>query len=289
MPRHDRGMGSHDEAGERARGYVAAQAAHLRLLSPAAADGDDEAVHDVRTATRRLRTALSVCRPLADQDPAARRGLRDLGRALGAVRDPAVQLAWLRTALDSRTDDTTVARNRLTEDREAARQAGLAALRRLLDSPGHARLLTRLDELVVQPWRPDDGTIAHRAAREWRRLDRALRAADDAVPDARDATLHAARRRARRARYAAELVGADAEHSAALAERLQDTLGAQHDAVVVRQVVADVAAQAHEAGEELSPYEWLVGLASDSADRAERAARRAAGRARRSGHRHWAG
>lgn len=277
-----------DELVDRARGYLAAQAAQLRLLAPAAVDGDDEAVHDARTATRRLRAALTVCRPLLDDDPALRTGLRDAGRALGAVRDPAVQLAWLRAALDSRPDDDATARARLEQHRTTAREAGLVGLRRQLGSQEHARLLTGLDEVVARQWKPDEGRIARRTRREWRRLDRALDAADEARPDERDVALHAARRQARRARYAAELVGgAAAEHSADLAARLQDTLGAQHDAVVVREVVADVTAQAHEAGEDVSVYTWLAELARESADRAERAARRAAARVRATKHRHW--
>ncbi|HEY0117185.1 MAG TPA: CHAD domain-containing protein, partial [Cellulomonas sp.] len=278
-----------DESSERARGYVAAEAARLRALGPAAAAGDDEAVHDARTASRRLRTALAVCRPLLAADGAVPTALRDLGRVLGAVRDPTVQLAWLRAALDSRPGDETQARARLEEDRLAARQAGLVAARRLLGSPEHARLLVGLDAVVAQPWPPDEGRIAHRAAREWHRLDRALAAADEAEADERDAARHAARRQARRARYATELVGGDAaEHSSALAAKLQDTLGAEHDAVVVRAVVAEVAARARAAGEDTAACAWLAALADDSAERAARAARRAAARANASGHRHWA-
>lgn len=283
-------MGTSHEGSERARGRVAAEAARLRALGPAAAAGDDDAVHDARTATRRLRTALTVCRPLLDEDGGVTTGLRDLGRALGAVRDPAVQLAWLRAATDSRPDGDPRVRARLEQDRLAARQSGLVGLRVLLRSPRHLRLLDGLDALVARPWPPDEGRVARRAAREWHRLDRALAAADEAAPDERDTAWHAARRRARRARYATELVsGAAAERSAELAARLQDALGAQHDAVTVRAVVVAVGVRARAAGEDASAYRWLTELADDAAGRAMRAARRAAARARATGHRHWAG
>lgn len=276
-----------DDPSERARSFAADQVRRLHELGPAAADGDDDAVHDARTATRRLRTALSLCGPLLPApDRMVRTGLRELGQALGAVRDPLVQLAWLRDALASRTDDDPRALARLEEDRTATRQAGLDALRRLLRSPGHAHLMAELDGLVAVVWQPDDGRIARRSRREWRALDRELAAADAAAPDERDAALHAARRQARRTRYAYEVVGGDdAMRSAALAERLQETLGRQHDAVLVRAVIGRVAAAADAAGEDTSAYRWLDRRAAHAADRAIRAAGRAATRARDQGHR----
>jgi CHAD domain-containing protein len=279
--------GAADETSERARGYVATHASRLRGLGPGAATGDADAVHDARTATRRLRTALGVCRPLLPvDDPGAAAGLRELGRSLGAVRDADVQLAWLRAALDERDDDPR-ARARLEEDRSAARRAGLVGLRRTLGSPAHAALLTTLDSLAAQPWPPDEGRVAHRAARCWRRLARALVAADDAGPEQRDAALHAARRRARAARYACEVVGDDAAlRRATLAERLQDALGAQHDAVLVRTLVAEVAARAGAAGEDTSTYAWLEGAATAAAERATLDAAREAERVLAAGHRH---
>jgi UDP-glucose 4-epimerase len=56
----------------------------------------------------------------------------------------------------------------------------------------------------------------------------------------------------------------------------------------VREVIAAVAARAAAAGEDATVYDRLSELAADSRDRAERAARRAATRARAKGHRHWA-
>ena len=276
-----------DDGSERARAHVAAQVARLVELGPGAAAGDDDAVHDARTATRRLRTTLGVCAPVIGAATPVHQGLQRLGRTLGAVRDPQVQLAWLRAALDSRAEDDGQARVRLVENRLAARQAALVVLRRELRAPAHARLLTDLGALVAHPWPPDDGRILRRITREWRRLDRALAAADEAGRDERDTALHTARRQARRARYAAEVVGGDALRSADLAGKLQDTLGAQHDAVLVRAILAEVAAQAAAAGEDTATYAWLAELVNDSARRAERAARRAGERAAAAKHRRW--
>lgn len=274
-----------DEAAERARQYVALQAVRLRSLGPAAAEGDDDAVHDARTATRRLRTALRVCAPLVPDGRRLRDALRGVGRALGAVRDPAVELAWLREALDP--DEDARAAARLVEGRLVARQAGLVVLRRQLRSAAHARLLADLEAAVRHTWPPDEGRLVRRAGREWHRLDRALAAAGTAGHDERDAALHAARRQARRARYAAELMGAAAVRSVERAEQVQETLGRQHDAVLVRAVIAEVAAQARAAGEDLAAYDRLATLARRAADRAQHDARAAARHARATGHRGW--
>src|SRR3954452_25380071 len=59
--------------------------------------GDIERVHDMRVATRRLRAVLEVFAPAFDKDEhqAVLRDVKDLADALGARRDPDVQLAAL--------------------------------------------------------------------------------------------------------------------------------------------------------------------------------------------------
>ncbi len=284
-------MGAQDVG--RARAYVAAQVAALRALEPAAAAGDEDAVHDARTATRRLRTALAVCEPALGRRRVreARAGLRDLGHALGAVRDPGVELAWLRATLDGLPPGLVgqPVPARLTADRGAVRHAALVRLRQELASPAHGQAMAAVDRLVGGRWRSSGRPVRRRARREWRRLDRALTAARRVPPGpARDEALHLARRQARRARYAAEVVGTRrALASAARATAVQDALGAQHDAALVRDAIADAAERAASAGEPVSAYGLLHALAQEEADRAERAARPAARRARKRGHRRW--
>ena len=278
---------SRHAASDRARGFAAEQVARLRALGPPVAAGDDDAVHDARTATRRLRSCLDLCGPLLGDTAPLTHGLRDLGRDLGAARDPAVELAWLRTAVDALPDDDPRALARLEANRLAARRSALVALRRRLRSRTHAGLLAALEEAADHPWPPDDGRIARRGARAWHRLDRMAAAARRAGGDDRDAELHAVRRQARRARYAAEVVGEAAARSAVLAQRVQDALGTQHDAVLVQAVVTEVAAQARAAGEDATTYERLAELARDAAKDAERAAARAAARLRDPHHRGW--
>jgi CHAD domain-containing protein len=76
----------------------------------------------------------------------------------------------------------------------------------------------------------------------WKHLERACRAITDDSPDE---IVHAARIRAKRARYAAEalapLVGAPARRFGRAAARLQDVLGEHQDAVVAEAWLRDAA------------------------------------------------
>ena len=63
--------------------------AHLTTNYPAAADGDNAGVHQIRVAIRRLRAALTLFRPLLDPHAETRfsEALRSLGRIFGEARD----------------------------------------------------------------------------------------------------------------------------------------------------------------------------------------------------------
>lgn len=284
------------DRGEAARSYLAEQVAVLHATCPLAAAGEDDAVHDARTATRRARAVLAMCRRLLPpgDERVARTGLRTLGHRLGAARDPAVELAWLRdlSRRGGRRRGRRAVPARLVAELESAHEDGLRELRRQLAAPGHTALLAVLDRLAAGPWESVDdesSRIRRGTRRQWRRLDQALtdaKGADAGPPH--DAALHAARRQARRARYAAEIVGGEAAHrSAAYAEAVQNTLGSQHDAVLVREAVDAAAARARAAGEPVAPYDDLRSCARRAARRAERDAVSAARRAMRHGHRRW--
>jgi CHAD domain-containing protein len=84
-----------------------ALARETREHAPAAMQGVDvKAVHDMRVAIRRLRSALTVFAPHYQRRPQHRaaRAFRRLGRRLGAVRDADVHLGVLRSALAGATD-----------------------------------------------------------------------------------------------------------------------------------------------------------------------------------------
>ncbi|WP_421734238.1 CHAD domain-containing protein [Cellulomonas sp.] len=290
-------MGS---AGEVVQAYVAVQAERLLAALPAVRAGDDDAVHDARVATRRLRAALSVYRPVLDRtvtDP-LRDELAELGTVLGAARDAHVELHALRRRIALEDPDLVVGpvEQRIDEDRSAARLQAQDRLDAWLASERFAALTAVLARDLSSGPRAAEGADAvlpRRARRAWARFDRtvAVAAAMPAGED-RDEALHEVRKAARRARYASEVavqvVGAVARRSARRAHRVQEVLGTQHDAVTRQETLRRLAHQAELDGESTFTYGRLHALEQVAASVAERAARTPVRKAVSRGHRSWA-
>lgn len=290
-------------AGEVVRARVARDVERLLAAETGVRLGDDDAVHDARVAARRLRATLGVFRPVVDRavtDP-VRDDLRDLGRVLGAARDPYVEQA----ALDARLADEPVelvlgpVARRIAEDRSAARTQALARAVEVLDSAEHLRLLTTLDAWATTlprgPRAGDDAAdvLPRRVGRAWRRVERRALEADAATGDARDSALHALRRAARRARYAATTaspaVGRPARRSADRAHAVQDVLGRQQDPVVRRETLRRLGVQAHLDGDSAFTFGRLHALEQASAAASDDEAARAVRRVLAASHRAWMG
>ena len=283
------------------RAWVARDVERLLAAETGVRLGDDEAVHDARVAVRRLRATLGVFRPVVDRaltEP-VRDELQEVGRVLGAARDPHVE----QTALVGRLVDEPVelvlgpVERRVVDDRSAARDAALARAVALLDSPEHLRLLATLDAWAAAlprgPRADDDAedVLPRRVARTWRALERRAEEAERAAGDARDAARHEVRKAARRARYAATtaalVVGRPARRSASRAHDVQDVLGRQQDTVVRRETLRRLGVQAHLDGDNAFTFGRLHALEQAAAESAERDALRAIRRALAPKHRTW--
>lgn len=226
------------------RTIIAIQLGRLRAAQPAARRGDDpEAVHEMRVAVRRLRTALRLGAGAlpARQIEALGRELAWLASALGEVRDRDVQLAnaaWHRRRL------AAPARGPIDGFRRALRRqrlAALATLRERLDSTRHTRLLLALERAATAPRRPPTAAGAEPIAAAGRgaisRAIRKLRKLGDAVDELPQADeLHTLRIRAKRLRYALEalqpITGRDGRRLTRQLVRLQDVLGRFNDSMV---------------------------------------------------------
>jgi CHAD domain-containing protein len=225
---------------------VALSTGTARLLAhdPGVRVGDDpEDVHQARVATRRLRSDLRTLGPLLDdfRVQGMRRELQWLGERLGAVRDLDVLAEHLRADAEHLEAAERAGVDSLLERLAADRHRAELTLRDAMGSSRYLALLDGLDRLVRQPPLRPDLDAAGRASRTARRL---LRKADRrAVRFARrlgrrpdDPALHELRKRAKGARYAAELVAPLAPaHIGRLARRLadvQDVLGDLQDTVV---------------------------------------------------------
>jgi len=198
---------------------------------------DPEAVHEMRTAVRRLRAILRAVRSAFDRAwvESLRSELDWLGTVLGPVRDHDVLREHLDDELASLEDVAGPSaplqlRHCLDVEHSRARAKLLAAL----DSARYRDLLDRLDQAVRQPRVvAADLSLPKIAARQFKKLGKAVKALP-AEPSAEE--LHAVRIKVKRARYAAELaekdVGRPAERFVGKAKKVQDILGEHQDAVV---------------------------------------------------------
>ena len=127
--------------GEAARCTVAVRARELWEHSEGVLDTEDiERVHDMRVATRRLRAVLEIFAPCfpRDEHRAVLREVKQLADALGARRDPDVQLDGL-----GERPGVAAFVERLRAEQRAGNETLEAALRRT------DALRGRLDRLVA--------------------------------------------------------------------------------------------------------------------------------------------
>ena len=247
-------------------GYVRDQVAAISRYDPLVRRDEPDAVHQMRVATRRARSALQAFGTIIDRDATRPlcAELKWLAATLGPARDGEVMLARLTADLAAIPPALVVGpvETRITAHFTAelaqARQTALAAL----DGQRYLRLLDDLDALLSDPpltpraTRTAGKALAKPVRRAARRLQRALAA----VPGAedRDAAIHEARKATKRARYAAEAavpaLGRTASRQAAQAKELQQLLGDHHDSVVARAVLLELAGKARAAGEDTFTY-----------------------------------
>ena len=207
------------------------------------------AVHAMRVASRRLRSALTTFEPLFHDSEIrpVRTELKWLAGVLGAARDAEVMRERVTVAVDREGPDgwlrPTVPAEVGGELDEAWRTAHDEVIAQLC-TERYRSLLLALGHLVDHPPLKDR---AHRRAadvlprlvlRSYRDVRSAMAAADGPAHVDRETRLHDARKAAKRARYAAEAVapvfGKDARAFATAMEGLQETLGEHLDSLNTR-------------------------------------------------------
>lgn len=242
-----------------AAGGVGALVARLVALDESVRRGETDAVHQLRTTARRLRSLLGAVAPAYDAESvdALRDGLRDLGRALSGARDAEVLRERLTAAVAEEPEGPAVEHLlRLAADREeTTREAAVAAL----DGDEYFALLDALEALTprddVEHPRAKEA-LRERMRREHRRVRRAAVRYDDAPgPASSREALHDARKAAKRLRYVVEaargLPGFGASGHARRAEAVQDLFGEHLDALTATAAIAEavpLAAQLEPAG-----------------------------------------
>ena len=258
------GKSGRPTAGDAVQAHLAEQVAELVARDPQTRRDLPDALHKMRVATRRLRSALSTFRPLLDRertDP-LRDELRWLAGVLGAARDAEVMHDRLRRLVAAEPDDLVLGPVQDRVDALMRRRHRTAHDQVLaeLDSERYLRLLDALDDLVARPpFQPSAGgdaaeVLPRLVRRTWRRLHRRMAAAEGAPRGAvQDELLHEVRKDAKASRYAAEAVrgvfGKPAARYAAAVAELQESLGDFQDGVVTRAVLRELGAQGSRAGQ----------------------------------------
>ncbi|MFF5130314.1 CHAD domain-containing protein [Streptomyces syringium] len=251
-------------AGEHVLAYVRAQAEAVVTGDLDVRRDVDDSVHQMRVATRRLRSAFRTFGKVLDREITDPIGdeLKWLAGELGVDRDREVLSARLRARVDEVPDTLVLGPVRARLRRwAAARHAGARKhLVSVLDSERYLTLLDTLDALLADPpllpaaADTPRRTIAKAVLRDYRRLARRLEnaLATEAGP-ARDTALHEARKAAKRVRYAAEAakpaLGKPAKRFARRMKSVQSLLGEHQDSVMAREALRALAIQAHAAGE----------------------------------------
>ncbi|MFB7473426.1 CHAD domain-containing protein [Kitasatospora sp. NPDC056184] len=263
--------------GEVVLGRIRAQAEVLAGLDEAVRADRPDAVHRMRVACRRLRSAFRTYRRLL---------------APGATDELVAELRWLAAALGRARDREVLGERLAARARELPAECGpqrvaaelerwgSAEYRRVrpevvaaLDSSRRRALADGLAALLADPplrgraGRAAGPELARVAAREQRRTAERVRTAlaDSAEPDV---ALHEARKAAKRARYAGEtavpVAGRAAERYVERMKAVQEVLGEHQDAVVASAALRDRAG----ASEEPFAYGVLYGQQLAEAERA---------------------
>jgi CHAD domain-containing protein len=290
-------------AGEVVLAYLGEQAAVLKAADPAVRRDAPGSVHDMRVTSRRLRSALQTFTGLLDG--AATGHLRDelkwLGQVLGEARDGEVFAAHLQDALDQLPAELVLGpvEASLTETIAPQGAAARRAALRAMDSPRYFALLDELDGLLAEPpltataARPASALLGPVAQADRRVVKRFRRAGALRPGPGRDVALHEARKAAKRARYAAEVVepvfGKDAGRYVGELKKVQSVLGGHQDTVVARAAIRDLGVRAHLGGDNAFTYGLLYERDACDAVALQQEAWHVWERAARPRYRHWLG
>jgi CHAD domain-containing protein len=289
-------------AGDVVLTYLRAQAGRMKAADPLVRRGEPDSVHQMRLASRRLRSTLRSFRAIlrAEDTKHVQGELRWLGRVLGEARDDEVLAERLDSHLRQLPRDLVMgpvaARLRLhfapreTADTQAVAEA--------LDSERYLALLNELDRLLSGPplttaaARPAGDELPAAVARTYKRTRKRMRRALRLPPGAdRETALHSARKAAKRARYAAEVLrpvsGKPAKRFTKKMKKIQSVLGDHQDSVVTRGVLRELGVAAALAGENAFAYGVMHEREHAGASRLQRRAEKVWSRVSRARYRRW--
>ena len=219
---------------------------------------DIEALHDMRVATRRMRSAFRVFGDYYTPKAVAAyvKGLKRTGRALGPVRDLDVFRAKLTAYVSSLPEPEQDSLDGFLALLEWRREAARVRMLAYLDGGKYRRFVKRFGEFVemqgmssrsveLNGGEPHPYRVRHVAPVTIYKRLAAARAYDEwvAIPNPPLERLHALRIACKRLRYTleffAEVLGPNTRKMVKEIVTLQDHLGALQDVVVARRFLAE--------------------------------------------------
>ncbi len=273
-------------AGDHLVAYLRAQRDAIVSLDPAVRRDLPDSVHQMRVATRRMRSAFTSYRKILDRtatDPLGEE-LKWLAGELGVDRDQEVLTERLTARVEALPGTLTLGpvRGRLRAWSVARRTDARAGTLAALDSRRYLALLDAVDALLAAPplrpaaSAPPAKALPKALLKDYARLATRVEHALALAPgQERDRALHAARKAAKRARYAGEAavpaLGRPAQRFAKRMKDVQSVLGDHQDSVVAREALRALAVQAHLAGESAFTWGLLFGQEEAAATDSERA------------------
>ncbi|WP_459545083.1 CHAD domain-containing protein [Nocardia sp. X0981] len=263
---------------------LSADIERLLTAEPEVRADSEDSVHQMRVATRRLRSVLRSYKKLLDPDAAnrIRTELAWLAGLLGVARDAEVHAARLTDLLDRYAEPDYAAldstRERLVHaerDRYAAAHTDILTA---LDSDRYREMRRELEQWCVEPplrksaaGTPAPEIFGQVLRTDRKRVRRLVRAEPTVAPADRVELLHDIRKSAKRLRYSCEaataVLGAPAEDLGKRAKHLQTVLGDHRDAVESHAALRARAAEAHAAGEDTALLETLADAEDTAAGR----------------------
>jgi len=228
----------------------------------------DDAVHQMRVTTRKIRSLLQSARHtfgIAEDDRLLGE-LKQLAAVLGTARDAEVLADRYAAELAELPPEQVrgPVRQRLVEGARERYTAGLERSLAMMRSPRYFRLLDALEALVAVPPAAGGAPPSVTVDAAYKRVRKAVKAAR-AESDT-DEALHRIRKSAKRLRYTAAASGAD--EVAARAKAVQTLLGEYQDSVLSRADLLRQAEAAHAAGEDTFTYGVLYRREEERGERA---------------------
>ncbi|MBM7811086.1 CYTH and CHAD domain-containing protein [Saccharothrix algeriensis] len=264
-------------AGDVVLAYLREQADALKHHDPGVRRRGAEAVHQMRVATRRMRSALQAFGEVVDRDRTREliTELKWIAGVLGEARDAEVMRDGFERNVAALDPDLVLGSIPAELTRHfaplEARAHELAT--EAMNSPRYFALLDAVDALLADP--PLTPTAAQKARKvlprlvlkTYRRLARNAENAHD------DESLHESRKAAKRLRYAVEAVeplfGKGATEYRKRLKDLQTLLGEHQDSVVARPVLRQLGGQAHQDNTNGFTFGLLYGMEVARAQRVE--------------------